>query len=294
MRRHRSPQVNTIFRAAWLALLLMQPAWAGVVLPRSAPVPGGIAIVPLSATDTPAPHVYLGGERVMVIGRDGRWHAVVGLPLTATDGPQQLTVTDHAGRQRTHDVIVQPKEYDTQRIRLKDKRLVDPSATDLQRIEREQLILRTAFAHWRDTETPDLRFDLPARGRVSGNFGLKRFFNDEPRQPHSGIDIAAPLGTPVTAPADGVVIETGDYFFNGRTVFLDHGQGLVSMYNHLHRIRVKPGLVVKRGQRIGDIGTSGRATGPHLHWAVSLNSARVDPLLFVPEEVLAKLTATKQ
>lgn len=285
--------MNTVFRAAWLALWLMQPAWAGVALPRAAPVPGGIAIVPLSATDTPAPHVYLGGERVMVIGRDGHWHAVVGLPLTATDGPQQLTVMDHAGRVSTHDVIVQPKEYDTQRIRLKDKRLVDPSAIDLQRIEREQLILRGAFAHWRDTETPELRFDLPARGRVSGNFGLKRFFNDEPRQPHSGIDIAAPLGTPVIAPADGVVIETGDYFFNGRTIFLDHGQGLVSMYNHLHRIRVKPGLVVKRGQRIGDIGASGRATGPHLHWAVSLNSARVDPLLFVPE-ALAKPTAIKR
>lgn len=277
-----------------LALLLTQPVAADITLPRTEAVPGGVIVVALDAVETPAPRVHLGGERVMVVGHNGKWQAIVGLPLTLSAGVHPLTITDHTERQTTHDIAVLPKEYRAQHIRLKDKRLVEPNPTDLQRIEREQRLLHSAFTHWRDTPAPDMRFDLPARGRLSGNFGLRRFFNDEPRQPHSGIDIAAPLGTPVIAPADGVVIETGNYFFNGRTVLLDHGQGLVSMYNHLHRIRVKPGLAVKRGQRIGDIGASGRATGPHLHWTVSLNSARVDPLLFVPKEALTKPTAAKR
>lgn len=275
------------------ALLLTLPVCADIALPRTEAVPGGVIVVTLDAVETPAPRVHLGAERVMVIGHSGKWHAIVGLPLTLSAGVHQLTITDHTERRTTHDVAVQPKEYRAQHIHLKDKRLVEPSPTDLQRIEREQRILHSAFTHWRDSPTPDMRFDLPARGRLSGNFGLRRFFNDEPRQPHSGIDIAAPRGTPVTAPADGVVIETGDYFFNGRTVFIDHGQGLISMYNHLHRIRVKPGFVVKRGQRIGDIGASGRATGPHLHWSVSLNGARVNPLLFVQEDVSANLTPSR-
>ena len=280
--------------ALLLALLFAPPTWAELLLPRAAAVPGGVAIVPLDITDAPAPRVHLGADRVMVVRHNGRWQAIVGLPLTLNAGMHQLTVTDRMERQTLHDIVVEPKEYTIQHIRLKNKRLVDPSPTDLQRIERERLILNAAFSHWRDSSAPEMRFDLPARGRLSGNFGLRRFFNDEPRQPHSGIDIAAARGTPVTAPADGVVIETGDYFFNGRTVFIDHGQGLISMYNHLHRIRVKPGHPVKRGQRIGDVGASGRATGPHLHWSVSLNGARVNPLLFVPEHVLAELAPAKR
>jgi murein DD-endopeptidase MepM/ murein hydrolase activator NlpD len=114
-------------------------------------------------------------------------------------------------------------------------------------------------------------------------FGLRRYFNDQPRQPHSGIDIAGPVGTPVTAPFAGIVANTGDYFFNGKTVFIDHGQGLISMFNHLSRITVKSGARVAAGEKIGEIGMTGRVTGPHLHWTVSLNNSRVDPMLFLAE-----------
>ena len=110
---------------------------------------------------------------------------------------------------------------------------------------------------------------------------MRRFFNGEPRSPHAGFDIAAARGSPVKANAGGIVLASDDYFFNGKTVFVDHGNGLISMYCHLERIDVQPGEAVSKGQRLGLSGMTGRATGPHLHWSVILNGALVDPQLFV-------------
>lgn len=258
-------------------------------LPRENPVPGGVAQVTIGpATDTP-PRVFLGTDRVMVVREAGNWLAIVGVPLLFKPGEHELTVLDAGDRTQTRRFSVRRKEYGEQRIRLKDQRMVDPSPADLERIEREQLDMKQVFTHWNDVSTPPLAFQFPAHGRLSGAFGTRRFFNEQERQPHSGLDIAAPRGTPITAPADGVIAGIGEYFFNGRTVFIDHGQGLVSMYNHLDRVAVKLGEKVAKGQHIGDVGMTGRVTGPHLHWAVSLNNTRVDPLLFVSAESIKQL-----
>lgn len=276
----------------WLAWLWLAASGTALAagLPQANPVPGGIAVVPLEAEGDAVPRAKFNGERVMVVREDGRWHAVVGLPLTLAPGEHRLTLEKPALTGRSVAFAVAPKEYETQYITLTDRRMVEPTARDLERIAREQKIIQRAFRAWSETAAPPLAFDLPARGRLSSPFGLRRFFNNQPRQPHSGLDIAAATGTPVAAPADGTVVETGNYFFNGKTVFLDHGQGLVSMYNHLNRVSVKRGERVARGQKIGEIGATGRVTGPHLHWTVSLNNARVDPSLLLSRAALAEVS----
>ena len=267
-------------RKALLLAVFFLPLAAMAELPQSSPVPGGIVIIAVGPDSAPAPLVQFQKQRVLVVRANGMWQAVVGLPLSLEAGEQQLDISDRSAA-RTLAFQVLPKQYETQYLTLANKRQVDPTAEDLIRITREQALSNHAFATWSEVLTDDLRFDLPAQGRFSSAFGLRRFFNNQARQPHSGLDIAAPEGTPVLAPAAGTIIDIGNYFFNGNTVFIDHGQGLVSMYNHLSRINVKKGTHVVRGQRIGAVGKTGRVTGAHLHWTVSLNNARVDPMLFL-------------
>jgi murein DD-endopeptidase MepM/ murein hydrolase activator NlpD len=253
-------------------------------LPLSAPVPGGVAIVCVGRAPGPAPQVMFEGQRVLVTRAGDAWQAVVGLPLALKPGAHELEVLQGEKTERTIPFRVGTREYDRQYVTLANRRQVEPEPDDLRRIAREQQVLVRAFSTFSDFAPDGLIFDLPSTGRISGGFGSRRFFNNEPRLPHSGLDIAAPEGTPITAPAAGRVIETGDYFFNGLSVVLDHGQGVITMYNHMSRIDVVKGVRVARGETIGMVGKTGRVTGPHLHWSVSLNNARVDPALFLSSE----------
>jgi murein DD-endopeptidase MepM/ murein hydrolase activator NlpD len=264
-----------------LLVVLCTPLAATAELPQSSPVPGGVAVVPLAMDGDATPKVMFNGQRVLTVREKRHWQAVVGLPLALEPGKYALKIRLGATETET-SFQVSPKKYETQRLTIADKRHVEPLAEDQSRIKRDNEIINRAFATWSDTLADNLRFDKPAKGPFSSRFGLRRILNGQPRQPHSGLDIAAPEGTPVTAPAAGLVIETGNFFYTGNTVFLDHGQGLVSMYIHLSRIDVEKDARVTRGQGIGLIGKTGRTTGAHLHWAVSLNNARVDPMLFLP------------
>lgn len=278
----RSPHIIS-FKYLFGAMILLCFNLANATgLPLESVVPGGIAIIKLDHTNDTAPNVTYNKKPVMVIKHENIWHALVGIPLSAKQGKHSI-ISKVNSNDRTYSFSVSEKNYEAQYITIKDKRKVSPNAEDLKRIKNERKKINTALANWDDTlYAHSIQLDLPAQGPLSSPFGLRRFFNNQPRKPHSGIDIAAPRGTPIVAPANGKVILTGDFFFNGNSVFLDHGQGLITMYCHMDTIDVKEGEIINRGEKLGTIGMTGRVTGPHLHWSVSMNNARIDPSLVVP------------
>ena len=189
-----------------------------------------------------------------------------------------------------------PKQYRTQQLKVAPA-MVNPSPETEARIEKEREKVGAALATFSPDIPATLRLVQPVPGPRSSSFGLRRVFNGESRRPHSGMDIAAPTGTPIKAPLAGRIIDTGEYYFNGGNVIIDHGQGLTTMYCHLSRIRVEVGQEVKLGEVIGDVGATGRVTGPHLHWGVALSGAMVDPALFLappPPKKKAAPPAAKQ
>lgn len=266
---------NFIRGGGLLAGLLLASSVAA--LPNANQVPGGIAILELgpAATDQP-PAAFYNGQQVTVAKEQNQWLALVGIPLEALPGTHKLSVTH--GPEITF--TVNDKQYRTQKLRIQDKSKVDPDAESSERIAREMVIqqqLKTRFS----SEPADLAFMRPVAGHDTGRFGLRRILNGQPRNPHSGMDIAAARGTPVRATASGTVLHTDDFFFSGNVVYVDHGSGVISMYAHLNSIAVKAGDHVRQGDVVGEVGSTGRATGPHLHWSVYLNGAAVDPSLFL-------------
>lgn len=263
---------------ALLAGLLWLPLVAAA-LPQESAVPGGVVILPLAPSSVPRPEASFQTKPVMVVAENGLWQAVLGVPLDLQAGAHQLDVVMQ-GKVSQLLFTINDKAYPTQHITISDKRKVNPNQYDMERINRETARIDAALQHWTESEQVPFEFIWPVKGRVSGLFGRRRVFNGEPRKPHSGMDIAAATGTPILAPAAGTVRGTGDYFFNGNTVFIDHGQGLVTMFCHLNRIDVKDGQTIQQGDVIGLVGATGRVTGPHLHLGVSLNDERVEPMLF--------------
>ncbi|MBU8976166.1 M23 family metallopeptidase [Lysobacter sp. MMG2] len=195
-------------------------------------------------------------------------------------GPVSVDVTTSDGRTQTARIAVTPRDWPIENVRGVPPKTVEPPPEIAARIEREQA--QVIAARNRDDDRADFAqpFVWPVKGRISGRFGNQRVYNGVPKSPHSGMDIAAPTGTPVLAPAAGVVTFVGpDLYLTGGTLLLDHGHGVSSNFLHLSRIDVKVGDRVTQGQVIGAVGATGRATGPHLHWGMNWFDVRVDPLL---------------
>ena len=258
----------------------MSPAVWG--LPAESRVPGGVALIPLDAPAAEA-HFKFRKKPVLTLQENNKTWAVVGLPLSLKPG--EHFISGHYGNDKAlikKFFKVKDKKYTTQRITVKNKRKVNPLKQDMKRIGTERKRKSKAANHWND-DKPDLEFVTPVNGIITGSYGKRRVFNGQPRRPHSGMDIAADKGIPVKSPAAGTVIESGDFFFSGNIVYLQHGKGLITLYAHLDRIDVKVGDRVEKGQVIGAVGATGRVTGPHLHWSVGLNGTWVDPALFIKQ-----------
>ncbi|MGB0866129.1 MAG: peptidoglycan DD-metalloendopeptidase family protein [Granulosicoccaceae bacterium] len=256
--------------------LLLVPLLANA-LPRAQSTPGGVAVLPLDIPrEAPRPEASYNGRPVFTYAHLDGWYAYVGVSLKAKLGTHHLLIN---GEKTPFSVA--DKAYETQSLTIKNKRKVNPNPEDVKRISAEygrKLAAKRTFSE----QLLGADFIEPTPGPRSSSFGLRRIFNGQPRNPHSGMDIAAPTGQAIVAPADGIVREVGDFFFSGNLVYLDHGQGLVSLYAHLSKTDVAVGDRVKQGQKIGEVGATGRVTGPHLHWSVGLNGEWVDPALFLP------------
>ena len=249
-------------------------------LPTSSNVPGGVAIIETAMAATQG---HYRDDKIMLVEFEGAQYAVIGIPLNAALGEHSLILENADGNQVTRYFTVKDKLYVEQRLTITNQRQVNPNNDDMVRINRESAEMNRAFSSWDETLQPVFTMRPPVEGVRSSSFGLKRFFNEQPRAPHSGMDIAAPEGTPIYAPAPGVVRATGEYFFNGNTIILDHGHGLITLYCHMNTIDVVPGTRVETGEQIGKVGQTGRVTGPHLHWSINLNNVRVDPALFIQD-----------
>jgi len=257
--------------------------WANK-LPEQLAVPGGIIKIAIAETDQEAPSVFFNDNRVAVIKEITHWSALVGIPLSTKPGQHTIIVKTSQNSKNLNFNIVD-KDYPAQYLTIKKKRMVTGfTEADLKKINTDKKAMTKAKSIWEE-QVVDTNFITPVEGRLSSLFGLKRFFNDIPKRPHNGLDIAAKTGTPIIAPASATVIDTGNYYFNGNTVFLDHGQGLLSAYLHMNTIAVKAGQVVQQGDKLGTVGETGRVTGPHLHWIVYLNKTPVDPALFIANDI---------
>jgi len=253
-----------------------------VTFPTASPVPGGIAIIKLHSNFDNESKVYFWKKRVLTRNINNTWQALVGLPLKIKPGVHKIKIINKNGQKKSLEFSVHNKDYETRHITVNKNRMGLKNKKDIARYLKEKPLIVSALKTWTDNSDIQTNFIHPVKGRFSSAFGLKRIYNKQKRiRRHTGLDIAAPTGTAINSPAKGKVIRTGDYFFTGNTVFIDHGQGLISMYCHLDKTAVIAGQELAQGENIGTVGMTGRVSGPHLHWVVSLNNTKVDPKLFI-------------
>ena len=257
-------------------------SFSSYALPEQALVPGGIALlkIPDYQADT---KVYFKNKRAAIFPYKDGWVALAGIGLSTKPGDYNISIKQADGTTLNTKFSVTYKKYDEQHLTIKNKRKVNPNKEDMKRITSEQKRKKKAKKQFTETQ-PNIDFIWPVSGRISSIFGLRRFFNEQERRPHSGLDIAGVEGTPIKATASGTVIDAGDFFFSGNMIYIDHGQGIISLYAHLSKLSVKAGDIVKQGDIIGNLGQTGRVTGPHLHFAIMANQTLIDPVFMLPKD----------
>lgn len=245
-------------------------------VPNHTPRPGGIAVIVLGE-QLAKPQVLYAGDPVLVTRRDDSWIAIIGIPLSAIAGQATLEVD---GEARSFDIVAH--RYREQYLTVAPS-YVNPDPVAMERITRDSALIAEAIAVRSATAPGIVELQAPIPGKRSDSFGSRRFFNNEPRSPHRGMDISGGAGTPILAPLAGTVILAGDFYFTGNAVFIDHGAGLITLYAHLNSVAVNKGDALSAGQLVGEVGATGRVTGAHLHFATYLNGTPVDPeLLLAP------------
>jgi murein DD-endopeptidase MepM/ murein hydrolase activator NlpD len=238
--------------------------------------PGGIAVIEIGSTEASAPQVSMDGKPLLVMQRGEKWVAVAGIPLDTEPGEMLISIN---GEEAV--INVAEHAYREQRITVENKSFVDQDKEQLDRIWSERKIIDAVLSSFTESPVGGLSLAAPVPGTQSASFGYRRFFNDQPRSPHKGMDISAGNGEPIAASRSGVIAATGNYFFNGNTVLIDHGQGFVTLYCHMSKISIEEGQQVETGDVIGAVGSTGRVTGPHLHFGTYLNGTAVDPAIFL-------------
>lgn len=262
-------------------------------LPNQESVPGGIAKIALNLpvqNNSTSPEAYFQDKKLLVYPHNGYYYALVGLPLKLNQGSYKIEYTDNYGNFKTKKFEVKNKKYKVSRIKIKNKNMVNPDPKTQDRIINDLNKIQSAVNNYSDNLPNSLILKSPVQGVPTTSFGAKRVINGQSKNPHTGMDIAAATSTPVNAAADGKVVLADNFYLSGNMVAIDHGRGLVTMYAHLNEILVKSGDIVKTGEKIGKVGSTGRVTGPHLHWTVRLNETPVNPDLFL-EKIKSKAKA---
>jgi murein DD-endopeptidase MepM/ murein hydrolase activator NlpD len=250
----------------------LSSAHSVMVEPPAVPV-GGLAVI---RTDAAASNGTFDGKRLRFFAAAGGSAALVGIDLDQRSGRYPIEVRCRDGMRLRAELEVLDKAFPEERLTV-PKGYVEPDAATLRRIGSEQRLLAALWKHSAPDRYWQGEFVPPCEGTAGSPFGLRRFFNGEPRSPHAGIDFRAPQGAPVHASNRGRVVLARDLFFTGNTVVIDHGFGVFTLYVHLSKLAVRPGAMVDKGQQIGQVGMTGRATGPHLHFAARVAEARIDP-----------------
>lgn len=262
-----------------LFALILSLAPTGIAAQQSLPLEvsqGGVGILDTGRADLAS--ATLSGEALPITK-----HGLVLVPVHMDTPPGRISVTTRQadGVEQDWFIDVQARSYREERLQIANQRLVEPLPEDVERYTREAALQKKVYESYSELQNLPFPMQLPTSGRRSSEFGVRRFFNDQPRSPHSGLDLASPTGTPIGAPAAGTIALTGDFFFSGKLVMIDHGAGIISMLGHMSEILAREGQQVASGEIIGKVGATGRATGPHVHWTLSIAGVRVDPELAI-------------